>query len=89
MRQILLISNLENVWGAVWRICILMLEWKGFNSILFLSWTGSPLAQISCEIPGAVLIHFGLDAMERYVDKLQINQLTTLFKCLSLLDSHK
>ena len=84
---------------AKWTICFRRQENAYYSRRFFLDAVrchdlgaildSSPLAQISCEIPGAVLIHFGLDAMERYVDKLQINQSTTLFKCLSLLDSHK
>ena len=28
IKQILLISTLWNIWGTIWRICILMLGWK-------------------------------------------------------------
>ena len=37
-KQLLLVSTLENVWRAVWRICILTLGCKGFRNLAPFNW---------------------------------------------------
>ena len=50
VKQILLISNLRNVWRTVWRICILMLGCKGFidRRLTAVWWEHFPPIPVAC-----------------------------------------
>ena len=78
--MILLVSTLENVLRAVWRICILTLGCKGLNltwNVIFSFFTSPPLPPLPPPFPllSEVGVHFftleaGINAQEKFTAKL-------------------